>query len=134
VEFVTAGGRRYQLPQISKRTAQTVVILRSGESFFIGGLIQESTRDQKRFIPGLASIPLLGAAFRSTNRKTVTTETVFKLTPTILEPGEGSSFYQRLLGEQPRPHAPQVSVSPILPATPDASILTYPPSGREQSQ
>ena len=124
VEFVTSEGRRYELPQISKRIAQTVVILRSGQSLFIGGLYQESYSEQSRFIPGLASIPVLGRAFRGSNRKTVTAETIFKITPTILETGEGSSFYQRLLGRELPQTAPQPSLSQILPTTPDASVLS----------
>ncbi|MFH1743050.1 MAG: type II and III secretion system protein [bacterium] len=126
VEFVTPDGRRYELPQLSKRVAQTVVILRSGQSFYIGGLIQESDHSQVRSVPVLSSVPLFGRAFRGTSRQRLTAETVFKLTPTILEPGQGSSFYQRLLGEQEQEPEPEPSMADIVPSSPDASYLTSP--------
>ncbi|HOE11232.1 MAG TPA: type II and III secretion system protein [bacterium] len=127
VEFVTPDNRRYQLPQPSKRSAQTVVILRSGQSFYVGGLIQESEQRQVRAIPMLGNIPLFGRVFRGTNRTSATTETVFHIRPTILQPGEGSGQYTRLFGESPEETTAMPSVSEIFPATPDVSYLTsYP--------
>ncbi len=128
VEFVTPDGRRYELPQISKRTAQTVVILRSGEFFYIGGLIQESERNQERGVPGLANLPLIGRAFKGTNSRTVTTETIFHVEPRILEPGEGSSAYKRFFGEPLRPPSELSEeevrqISNMLPSKPDASLV-----------
>ncbi len=128
VEFVTPDGRRYELPQISKRTAQTVVILRSGASFYIGGLIQESEREQERGVPGLANLPMLGRAFKGTNSRTVTTETIFYVQPRILNPGEGSSAYERLFGEPLSPprglsEEDVINISRLLPSKPDASLV-----------
>ncbi len=127
VEFVTPDNRRYQLPQPSKRSAQTVVILRSGQSFYIGGLIQDSRQNQVRSIPILVNLPLLGRAFRGTNRTSSTTETIFHIRPTILSPGDGSGQYARLFGESLEGTPAMPSVSEVFPATPDVSYLTsYP--------
>src|SRR5207249_1292616 len=53
------------IPGIATRRARTTVEVRDGQSFAIAGLLQSNFRDQVRGIPGLSSIPVLGALLRS---------------------------------------------------------------------
>ncbi|MDD5680552.1 MAG: hypothetical protein PHI59_04865 [Candidatus Omnitrophica bacterium] len=52
-------------PIIDTRTAQTSVMIRSGEAILIGGLIQDSDIDTvKRKVPILGDLPLVGVFFK----------------------------------------------------------------------
>ncbi len=62
-----------------------VVRTKDGQVVVIGGLITESTRDTRTRVPGLSSLPLLGALFRSGTQSTVKRELVILLKPTIVK-------------------------------------------------
>jgi type II secretory pathway component GspD/PulD (secretin) len=78
------------IPIVKTTTAETTVMVKSGSTILIGGLIEESTRESVREVPGLANIPLIGNLFRSrtigsgdsTNPEK--TELVIFLTPHII--------------------------------------------------
>ncbi|PCI58837.1 MAG: hypothetical protein COB37_12395 [Kordiimonadales bacterium] len=88
-DLSTAGAIRIQgisIPSISTRRAETTVELGSGQSFAIAGLIQNSvTQDGDRF-PGLSSIPILGALFRSESFRRDETELLIVVTPYLVRP------------------------------------------------
>lgn len=76
-------------PQISERSAQTLVRVKSGETILIGGLLRdEEVRTLKR-IPLLSKIPILGALFRNKEKKNVNTEIVIAITPMIIRDENG---------------------------------------------
>lgn len=76
-------------PQISERSAQTMVRVKSGETILIGGLLRdEEVRTLKR-IPLLSKIPILGALFRNREKKNVNTEIVIAITPMIIRDENG---------------------------------------------
>ncbi len=79
----SAGGN---VPALNTRRASTVVDLGSGQSFAIAGLIEDSTSQDVARVPGLGSIPILGALFRSTGFQRGQTELVILVTPTLVEP------------------------------------------------
>ena len=58
--------RNVQINAFARRQATTTVELRDGQSFAIGGLLQDDFRDNASGVPWLADIPVLGALFRST--------------------------------------------------------------------
>jgi pilus assembly protein CpaC len=74
------------VPAISSRRAETTVDLASGQSFAIAGLIQNSSSTGISKVPGLGSLPVLGALFRSTEFKRGQTELVIIVTPVIVNP------------------------------------------------
>ncbi|SEC13918.1 type II and III secretion system protein family protein [Terriglobus roseus] len=76
----------YTIPAISTRRAETQVILRSGQSFAISGLLDKRTTDQLGKTPGIASVPVLGALFKSKDIKRSTTEILVLVTPEIVDP------------------------------------------------
>lgn len=71
---------------ITKRQANTSVELAAGTTLAIGGLLQETTRQQIDQLPGLGNIPILGALFRSRDYQTEQTELVILVTPYLVQP------------------------------------------------
>jgi len=69
-----------QLPQTSRRSAQTEVTVRSGETLAIGGLIQDQDIKSVSGIPLLKDLPIIGTLFRRTNNSKIRTEVVFFVT------------------------------------------------------
>lgn len=74
-EIVSAAG------QLSVRRANTSVELPVGSTLAIGGLLQDSIRQQISSLPGLGDIPILGALFRSRDYIHRQTELVILVTP-----------------------------------------------------
>ena len=98
---VTIGG--FTVPALSTRSAETQVELRSDQSFAISGLLDQRTTDLLSKTPGIASIPILGALFKSKNVNHSTTELVVIVTPTLVDP----------LSEAEEPAQPDMPI-PIL--------------------
>ena len=76
----------YTIPALSTRRAETNVVLRSGQSFAISGLLDRRTTDSFGKTPGIASVPILGALFKSKNLNHSTTELIVIVTPEIVDP------------------------------------------------
>jgi pilus assembly protein CpaC len=81
---VTIGG--VTIPALSTRKADTEVELRSDQSFAISGLLDQRTTDAYSRTPGIASIPILGALFKSKNINRSNTELIVIVTPTLVDP------------------------------------------------
>lgn len=62
----TQVNNKWNIPAITTRKAKTIVQLRDGESFILGGLL--TTQEQKKLskIPFIGDIPILGALFKNT--------------------------------------------------------------------
>lgn len=74
------------VPALTTRRAETTVDLASGQSFAIGGLLQNTvTQDVKKF-PGLGDAPVLGALFRSKQFQKNESELVIIVTPYLVKP------------------------------------------------
>lgn len=79
------------IPALSTRKMETNIELGEGQSFVIGGLIDNRVTETINRIPGLASIPILGNIFKSHNSSKSDTELIVVVTPEItmpLQPGE----------------------------------------------
>jgi len=74
------------LPLITTRRASTTVQMRDGESFAIGGLLQDNARGTLKALPGAGEVPVLGTLFRSTQYQQDLTELVFIITPHLVQP------------------------------------------------
>jgi len=68
------------------------VELGAGETLAIGGLMQDSVRQQINKLPGLGDIPILGALFRSNGFKRGETELVIVVTPYLVQPVDANSI------------------------------------------
>lgn len=78
----------YSIPSIATRRAKTTVELAPGESFMIAGLISDNSKTNISEVPGLASIPVLSALFRSAEFQRNETELVIAVTPYLVDPIE----------------------------------------------
>ncbi|KAA8999449.1 type II and III secretion system protein family protein [Affinibrenneria salicis] len=74
------------IPGISVRRVETTVELGSGQSFAIGGLLQNNVRDVLSKVPGLGSIPVLGKLFSSSDYQNSKSELVVIVTPYLVRP------------------------------------------------
>ena len=80
-----------QVPGLKVRRAHTTVELRDGESFTIGGLLQDNYTSQISGMPFVGDVPVLGALFRSNGYKRDETELVIVVTARLVTPHKGPS-------------------------------------------
>lgn len=110
----SSGSSSAVLPTITSRKTATTVQLEDGQSFAIGGLTKDNIKGAAAGIPGLGSIPVLGALFRSSDFQSDRSELVFVITARLVrEPGKielptdklrGTSMGERIVtGELAKP-------------------------------
>jgi general secretion pathway protein D len=75
-----AGGN----PTISQRAIQSVVVVHSGETLVLGGLIRNTDSRMKTGIPGLYKMPIVGPLFGTTSDHKERTELVVLITPRVV--------------------------------------------------
>src|SRR5204863_2087944 len=84
-----ANGLNFQgftIPALSTRRVQTESELEDGQSFVIGGLLDNRLTETLSKIPGLANIPLLGKLFQSRTVNRNNTELLVLVTPELVRP------------------------------------------------
>ncbi len=81
-------GSNSVVPALVTRRADTTVQLASGQSFAIGGLIQNNGQNNISKIPWLGDLPILGALFRSTQFQRNETELVIVVTAYVVHPSD----------------------------------------------
>jgi len=74
------------IPGVRTRRASTTLELRDGESFAIAGLLQQDYQTTIDQVPVLASIPILGALFRSTDFQKGESELLIVVTARLVKP------------------------------------------------
>jgi general secretion pathway protein D len=75
-------------PTWTKRSTKTTVLVKSGDTVIISGIMQDNFTKNVSKVPLLGDIPLLGALFRYTSEQKKKTNLLIMLTPTIIqEPG-----------------------------------------------
>jgi type IV pilus assembly protein PilQ len=79
------GSGREGLPLVDRRSVNTTVRVKDGETIVIGGLTQENTQKTQNKIPLLGSIPILGYLFSHTKYEKQKTDIVVFVTPTIIK-------------------------------------------------
>jgi general secretion pathway protein D len=70
---------------IAQRTINSSVIVQSGQTVVLGGLILETTTNGKSGIPILMNIPGLGALFSTNSSDTFRTELIITVSPRVIE-------------------------------------------------
>lgn len=86
------------VPTILDNTATTTVLVKDGETTVIGGLSRYSDTLNKRRVPYLSRIPLLGNAFKSKERDSENTELLVFIKPSVVR-SEGTDPAQMRLKE-----------------------------------
>ena len=82
----------FTIPSLTTRRAETTVELGSGQSFVIGGLLQNTHNNSTDKAPFLGDIPILGALFRSNSFRKQETELMIVVTPYLVRPVDQSAI------------------------------------------
>lgn len=77
------------VPALTTRRAETTIEMASGQSFAIGGLLNNNQSQAISKYPFLGDIPILGNLFRSTRFQNKETELVILITPYVVKPTNG---------------------------------------------
>lgn len=73
------------IPSILDNTATTTVLIPDGETAVIGGLLKVNTTVEKKSVPGISKVPVLGWLFKNTNKTKSNKELMIFITPKILD-------------------------------------------------
>ena len=76
----------FLIPSLTKRSAESTVVLADGQTIGVAGLINENLREVVTKFPGLGSIPGIGALFRSQEYRKGETELLIMVTPHLAKP------------------------------------------------
>jgi pilus assembly protein CpaC len=76
----------FRIPALTTRRAETEVELRDGQSFAIGGLMNNITQDDRSKVPLLGDVPIIGAMFRSKAERKERTQLIVLITPRLVRP------------------------------------------------
>jgi general secretion pathway protein D len=77
-----AGGAN---PPIAQRTINSTVVVQSGQTVVLGGLIRENASRSKSGVPGLMEVPVVGGLFRSSTDDKSRSELIITVTPRVIE-------------------------------------------------
>lgn len=78
--------RNFFVPCLEKRDASGTIELGDGQTMGLAGLINDNLREVVTKFPGLGSVPVLGALFRSQQFRKGETELVILVTPRLARP------------------------------------------------
>jgi type IV pilus assembly protein PilQ len=79
-------GSAVEIPIVDARTAQTTVLIKSGNTLAIGGLMRQDTSELYTKVPILGDIPGLGVFFRSKSLEKLKRDLLIFVTPSIVNP------------------------------------------------
>src|SRR5262249_41386709 len=85
--FTQAVRGGFSNPIFSTRNARTVVNIRDGATYVIGGLLSSTNIEDERKTPLLGDIPLVKYLFRSTRTQNQYSQLIFFITPRIISSG-----------------------------------------------
>jgi pilus assembly protein CpaC len=74
------------VPGLTKRKASTTLELRDGQSFMLGGLLQNTSSTAQSQLPWVGNLPVLGALFRSSQYQKSETDLIIVVTPHVVHP------------------------------------------------
>ncbi len=73
------------IPSITKRNADTQLVVNNGETIVLGGIITKSEGEAESGVPFLSKIPLIGWLFKKTSKFENQAELMIFITPTIIK-------------------------------------------------
>ena len=73
------------VPVVDTRKADTIALVKNGQTVVLGGLRKKDVSQQKNKIPFFGDLPLFGALFRFEGEDTAVTELIVFITPRIIE-------------------------------------------------
>jgi general secretion pathway protein D len=75
-------------PTFRTREAETTVVVSSGETIVIGGIISETSNENRSGVPYLMNVPVVGRLFRSSSEDLRRTELIVLITPFVVRDRE----------------------------------------------
>lgn len=113
----------FTIPGLSVRRVETTVELASGQSFVIGGLLQDNMRDVVARLPGLGDLPVLGKLFSSQDYRNNKSELVVIVTAYTVRPSGAGQLQTPLESLKPASDVEYVTsqrlgVDPLAADTP----------------
>ncbi|MCY2968963.1 MAG: hypothetical protein NT069_35945, partial [Planctomycetota bacterium] len=94
--FTNPNGSTVTSPIIDTTNAQTSVIVRTGQTIVLGGMITSTNTNEERKVPLLGDIPFLGQLFRQDIKSTRRTELLIFLTPRIIRNEEEAEMVKEI--------------------------------------
>ncbi len=82
----------FTIPALNVRRVETTVEMQSGSTLMLAGLLQSKFKQSIDSLPGLTSLPVLGALFRSRDFLNDETEMVVLVTPYIVTPADPNAM------------------------------------------
>jgi pilus assembly protein CpaC len=76
----------FNIPALATRRVKTEIELENGQSFAIGGLLDNRTTESLSKVPGLGNIPLLGKLFQTRSIARNNSELLVLVTPELVRP------------------------------------------------
>jgi pilus assembly protein CpaC len=121
----------FHMPAISTRRVQTEIELESGQTFAIGGLLDNRVTETWSKVPGLGDVPLLGKIFRSLSKSKTNSELLVMVTPELVRPMSSDQQAPSIpmsvpwlegTASQP-PRTPGIGATGLVPAKPPRPII-----------
>lgn len=72
-------------PPIAQRNINSTVVVQSGQTVVLGGLIRENRLKSRTGVPGLMDMPVLGGLFSSTSDDIARSELIITVTPRVIQ-------------------------------------------------
>jgi|GEM_PF-2874505 len=82
--IIDTNGNTITIPDEDTTELSTNIQVRDGQTIVLGGLFTETTTANRRQIPVLGNMPLIGAAFRGHDDTTARSEIIFMVTPSLV--------------------------------------------------
>lgn len=95
--FVFAGAT-VASPIIDTRTLDSNVLIKSGDTLAIGGLLQDEITKNRTKVPIIGDVPVLGYFFQSRNSSRVKRNLLVFVTPTIIDQNYGTGLEDQISG------------------------------------
>lgn len=89
-------------PGFTENSARSSVLLESGQTFAIGGLIQNSVQGASIKVPVLGDLPFIGIGFSQIRYEERETELIILVTPRLVGPMDCNQVPKRLPGRETR--------------------------------
>lgn len=96
----TAGGATVNIPFIAVKKATTKLVLKSGDTIAVGGLIDEDKANVVTKIPILGDIPVLGRLFRHDDIGKSKKDVIFFITATIITEDSDSFVRNAIISQE----------------------------------
>ena len=90
------------VPFFTEQQARVSVMLESGQTIAIGGLIERSTQASANKVPVLGDLPFVGTAFSRITHTETENELVILVTPRLVAPMDCNQVPRRLPGQETR--------------------------------